>query len=165
MRRIALWYKHLTQCFWCLYADVYFNSSALLMFMSNKMNSNVHLLCRNVSRKNIWFIVTSKLTSMLLSSAATALSVWWIESTSAEITLLCWQHLKIQALYTWHFSTFNQYVLLSTTIYYKMKTLGVHAACKWYISPNHSAIKPSGLNSKKFLWNMRIWACNVIAAE
>lgn len=42
-RHIALWYKHLSQCFWCLYIDVYFNSSAIVMFMSNK-NSNVHLL-------------------------------------------------------------------------------------------------------------------------
>ena len=33
---------------------------------------------------------------MLQSSAATAVSVWWIESTSAEIPLVCWQHLKIK---------------------------------------------------------------------
>lgn len=121
-RHIALWYKHLTQCFWFLYTDVYYNSSAIVMSMSEEKNPQMFTyLHGNVSRKSISFIATSKLTSMLLSSAATVLSVGWIESTSAEITLVCWQHPKSKPLYTWHFSTFNQHVLLSTTIYCKIK--------------------------------------------
>lgn len=124
-RHTALWYKHSTQYFLFLYSGVYFNSNAFVMSVSKKKKTP-QMLHGNASRESISFTAPSKLTSMLLSSAATLLSVWWIQSTWAEITLVCWQHLKSKPLYTWHFNTFNQYVLLSTTI------------VKWKHSASHS---------------------------
>lgn len=90
--------------------------------------------------KSIWFSVASKISPLLLSSAATMLSVWWIEGTSAEIMPVCWQP-QIQALYTWNFSTFNQHVLVSTTVYCFLSLLLFAMFCFF-----------SGSNDCKWVW-------------
>lgn len=118
------------------------------MPMSNKINSNVHLLHRNVPQKHfIYCYLKINLNAFVISSSVECLMNRKHFSGNHAGLLTA---PKIRALYTWHFSTFNQHVLLSTTIYCEMKTLSIHVACKWYISPNYSAIKHSVLNSENF---------------
>lgn len=67
---------------------------------------------------------------------------------SSKTPLVCWWRLKIQTLNTWHYSNFNQHVLLSTTNHCKIKdTLWTHVACEWYVSQSHSAFTLCVFNS------------------
>lgn len=101
-----------------------------------------HQLCPQQSR---W---TSELTSMPQSSVA---QCWVFDEYRA---LQPKSHRSADSydpgpLSTWHFSTFNQHIVLSTTIHRKMKTLCVHVIWKLYIYPNHSAMTPSCFESQR----------------
>lgn len=96
--------------------------------LPNAENWCVQLLRGDVSLKTISFTVTWKLTSVLLSSAATVLRV--MNRTHFSWNWPGWLATpKIQTLFTWHFSTFNQYVLLRATAHCGWQTLGTHAVC------------------------------------
>lgn len=101
---------------------------SLAFVQPNAENWCVHLLRGDVSLKTISFTVTWKLTSVLLSSAATVLRV--MNRTHFSWNWPGWLATpKIQTLFTWHFSTFNQYVLLWATVHCGWQTLSTREAC------------------------------------
>lgn len=102
---------------------------------SEKKYTYVHLLPGKLSRKSVSLIATSELTSMPPSSTARR---WVFDEYRALQPESHWfaDDQDPGPLHTWHFSTFNQHILLSTKkIYCEMKTLSFHVVCKLYIPP------------------------------